>query len=117
MPPTDPRRVAKDVGRRVAELRTAIGLTQQDLAERAAVSLKYVQRVEAGRENLTIRSLVWLADLLEAKVAELFAAPASSQIRRGRPKAGSGLDAQTTAATRRRRSTGHGPPARRGAPA
>lgn len=98
MPPTDPQRVAKDVGRRVAELRTSIGLTQQDLAERAAVSLKYVQRVEAGRENLTIRSLVWLADLVEAKVAELFAAPRTREVRVGRPRTESRIEAPAPAA-------------------
>ena len=85
MPPTDPARVAKDLGRRVAEIRRSAGLTQQQVAERADVSVKYLQRVEAGRENLTIRSLVWLAELLGARVADLFAAPAFREARLGRP--------------------------------
>jgi transcriptional regulator with XRE-family HTH domain len=56
----NPERVRRDIGRRVAELRVARELTQERLAEKAAVSVKYLQRVEAGRENLTIESMVRL---------------------------------------------------------
>jgi transcriptional regulator with XRE-family HTH domain len=38
----------------VAERRRAYGLTQEQLAEKLDVSLKYLQRVEAGEENLTL---------------------------------------------------------------
>jgi transcriptional regulator with XRE-family HTH domain len=87
MRPSDPARVTRDVGRRVAEARGARGLTQQELADKAGVSLKYVQRIEAGRENLTIRSLVWLADLLRVPVIEVFKPPGSRVVRPGRPRA------------------------------
>ncbi len=55
----DPDLVLRSVGRRVAELRSG---TQEELAERLGVSIKYLQRIEAGRPNLTIRSLVRIAN-------------------------------------------------------
>jgi transcriptional regulator with XRE-family HTH domain len=78
-------RVRGDVGRIVAELRRARGLTQERLAEELRVTLKYLQRVEAGKENLTIGSLVKIANRLRVKVKALFEEPASRHIRRGRP--------------------------------
>ncbi len=87
MRPADPRHVLRDLGRRIAELRKAGGLTQAELAELADVSVKYVQRVEAGRENLTVRSLVWLANLLGTATPGLFKLPRSRKVRTGRPPA------------------------------
>ena len=81
----DPDRVVRDVGRRVAELRAQEGLTQAELAEAAGVSVKYLQRIEAGGCNLTIRSLVRLASVLGTSAADLFSQPASRERRRGRP--------------------------------
>lgn len=83
----DPEQVLRDIGRRVAELRMKQGMTQERFAEAVlGVSLKYLQAVEAGRENLTVISLVKLANLANANVAELFTPPASREIRRGRPR-------------------------------
>lgn len=88
----DPARVLRDLGRRIAELRAGRGMTQDVLAERADFTVQYLQRVEAGRENLTVRSLAALAALLGAQVADLFAAPASrDKPRPGRPKRASGV--------------------------
>jgi transcriptional regulator with XRE-family HTH domain len=70
--------VTEQVGRRIAELRRERGETQAQLAERLEVSIKYLQRVERG-VNLTIDSLVDLANNLDVQVRDLFDAP------RGRP--------------------------------
>ncbi len=77
-----------DVGRRIAELRVARGWTQDVFAERAEVSPGYIRHVEAGRENLTLTSLVKLATLLGVTVPDLFVPPASRHVRRGRPPKG-----------------------------
>jgi transcriptional regulator with XRE-family HTH domain len=87
MRPSDPVRALRDVGRRIAELRVARGLTQEALSVEAACSLKYWQAVEAGRENLTVKSLVRIANLLRVSLRELFKPPKSRRIRRGRPPA------------------------------
>ena len=80
------RRLIKDLGRKVAELRIARGLTQERFAERLGVSLKYVQRIEAGSENLTVESLHRLATKLRVTVIALFEPPLVREVRRGRPK-------------------------------
>ncbi|MBI5499778.1 MAG: helix-turn-helix transcriptional regulator [Deltaproteobacteria bacterium] len=81
----DPDRVLRDVGRRIAELRRQKGYTQERLAEKAEVSIKFLQRVEGGRENLTVRSLTRFAALLQVGVPELFTVPVNRTVRRGRP--------------------------------
>jgi transcriptional regulator with XRE-family HTH domain len=78
--------VLHDLGRRVAELRAGRGLTQEAISTRLDVNVQYIQRVERGVENLTVASLVRLADQLGAQVADLFAAPANRISRVGRPK-------------------------------
>lgn len=61
-------------------------MTQEQFAERVlGVSLKYLQRMEAGRANLTVESLVALANKTHIRVAQLFEAPTAREVRRGRP--------------------------------
>jgi transcriptional regulator with XRE-family HTH domain len=83
--PTDPDRLQRDIGRRIAELRAARELTQEEFAEALGVTPRYLQMVEAGDENLTVRSLVPFADELGVTVAALFEKPKSRQVRQGRP--------------------------------
>jgi len=78
--------VIADVGRRVAELRAQKGLTQQALAEELGLSWKYLQQVELGLENLTIKSLVRLSNALGATPVDLFHVPVSRKRRPGRPR-------------------------------
>jgi len=79
--------VLRDLGRRVAELRAARGMTQEQFAEAGDFAVQYLQRVEGGRENLTVRSLVRLANLLHVSIPDLFAKPALRSVRPGRPRA------------------------------
>jgi len=45
---------AKKLGRNIARLRTSLGLTQEGLAEKAGISARYVQDLEAGLYTPTI---------------------------------------------------------------
>jgi len=83
--PTDADKLIYEVGRRVAELRVESNLTQAELADRVDVSLKYLQRLESGQENLTLRSLANLANIFGVEVAALFCSPTNVVPRRGRP--------------------------------
>lgn len=55
-------------------MRKERGLTQQEMAERAALDYKYYQRIEAGNWlGLQLRTVDKLAKALRIEVAELFA--------------------------------------------
>ena len=88
MKPVDPHRLLQDVGRRVAELRVERGLTQEQLAELADVTTRYVQSIEGGTENLTLETIAKLANLLKVQAIKLFEPPVTKKPRPGRPKKG-----------------------------
>jgi transcriptional regulator with XRE-family HTH domain len=83
--PIDADRALREVGRRIAELRGAADLTQEQLATRAGIGWKYQQQIELGYENLTLKTLVKYANLLGVALADLMQAPASRTARPGRP--------------------------------
>jgi len=78
--------VMRGVGRRVAELRAERGLTQQEAADALEMALKSYQRIEAGAQNLTLRTLVRVAGAFGARAVDLLSAPVSHKVRRGRPR-------------------------------
>lgn len=59
------------VGRVVRARREELGLTQEQLAERAQVHDRSVGKVERGVSNVTLATLVALADALDVPVAGL----------------------------------------------
>jgi transcriptional regulator with XRE-family HTH domain len=78
MRPLDPDRVCRDVGRRIAELRKAQGLTQEQLSVHLGTSFQWVSQLEGGR-NMTLHSLVRIANALGASLEELLSTPVSSK--------------------------------------
>jgi len=84
--PIDPVRLQEQVGRRVAELRSELDLTQAELAELVGVSLRYLQSVEGGRENLGLATLAKLASVLKVTPIRFFEPPTTKKARPGRPK-------------------------------
>jgi transcriptional regulator with XRE-family HTH domain len=86
--PATPERLLTAFGRRLAELRTEKGLTQEELAARVDVAARYVQAIEAGRQNVTLATVARLAAGLRVPVVELFEAPESRTKRRPRKKTG-----------------------------
>lgn len=59
------------VGRRIQTLRKGRGLSQEQLAEQARMSSKYLSRVETGRENPTLDILLRLSQGLHVEPYEL----------------------------------------------
>lgn len=85
--PTDPEEALFYFSRRVAELRKKLGLTQAALAEQANISLRYLQRVEAGELDLRFSSIVRVANALDVLPRQLFSIPRSKvRPKPGRPK-------------------------------
>lgn len=77
--------VVKDVGRRIAEIREASGYTQDTFARTLKATPQYVSRLERGR-NVTLHTLVRVANALKVSPQDLLAAPARRESRaRGRP--------------------------------
>jgi transcriptional regulator with XRE-family HTH domain len=66
-----------EFGQRVRSLRESRRLTQEQLAERARISVDFLSLVERGRNSPSFENLQALADALETSVASLFAFPKS----------------------------------------
>jgi transcriptional regulator with XRE-family HTH domain len=62
------------VGRRIGALRKERGLTQAQLAERLGIAQKNVHRLESGTQNLTLRTIVKVAEALDVAVDDLLGA-------------------------------------------
>jgi transcriptional regulator with XRE-family HTH domain len=77
--------VLRTVGRRIAELRAQKALTQAELSEAVNISLKYLQRIEAGRHDVGLQLTTSLAAALGVDILELFREPRAVEVRRGRP--------------------------------
>jgi transcriptional regulator with XRE-family HTH domain len=69
--PSDLRQLPKKFGSTVRELRTAAGLTQMRLAEKADLALNYVGEIERGEKLVSVETVVRLARALGLTGAEL----------------------------------------------
>jgi transcriptional regulator with XRE-family HTH domain len=86
VPTEDPEGLLRDIGRRIAELRIERGLTQQEFAGQLRIAVRYLARLEAGGQNMTIHRLVWLARALRVRVVDLLKPPRTREVSVGRPK-------------------------------
>jgi len=65
--------VKKKLGKRIASLRRAAGLTQEKLAEKSGYSVDFIGLVERGINAPTVDGLAQVAAVLHVDIAELFA--------------------------------------------
>lgn len=64
--------IFREIGSRIAELRTQEGWTQESLAERVGRDPSYVARIETGQRHATVETLQRIARALGVEVGELF---------------------------------------------
>jgi transcriptional regulator with XRE-family HTH domain len=66
--------VVKDVGRRIRQLRTSRSarMTQEDLSERARISVSFLSMIERGERSPHLETLAAIAQALEVSIADLF---------------------------------------------
>ena len=69
-----PDHLLHHVGQRIRALRMAAGLTQEDLAGRIGMAVTNIHRIEAGTQNLTLRTVVRVAQGLQVDPLDVFAA-------------------------------------------
>jgi transcriptional regulator with XRE-family HTH domain len=77
----------RSIAGNVQKWRVRRALTQAELAERADVELRFIQRVEQAQVNFGVFALVKLADALVVNAAELLLPADLPRAKRGRPKA------------------------------
>ena len=80
------RGVLSAVGARIGELRRGVGVTQDELAERAGMATRDLARIEAGGRNVTVGTLVRIACALGVDMARLFDPPTTPRLGAGRPR-------------------------------
>jgi len=61
----------KLIGRRVREVRSDRGMSQQELAARCKTSAQYLSQIENGRKQASLQVLVAIAEVLEVSLNEL----------------------------------------------
>lgn len=70
MKPRSP--VAEQLGKRVAELRTQIGMGQKELASDAGTTVKVISQLERGVSVPSVEKLAKIADVLCMQLVDLF---------------------------------------------
>lgn len=66
------RNVKELFGLRVRELRKRLNLSQEELAETAKISPKYMSRIEMGHQFPSTDILAKLADVLDVEISDFF---------------------------------------------
>lgn len=60
--------VYREIGARIVVRRKAMGLTQEELAEKAGVSPQTISKAESGCREMTLKTIVGIAVALEVSV-------------------------------------------------
>jgi transcriptional regulator with XRE-family HTH domain len=78
--------VLRALGARIGELRASAGMTQEQAAERLGMLTPNYARIEQGRANATVDTLVRIAKVFDVAVLEFFRTPRNlARKRPGRP--------------------------------
>ena len=78
------RREARALGLQVRALRQAKGWTLEEAAEKGDLDLKHWQKIEAGTINVTLVTLVRIAEGLVEPLGSLFGTPVAPRVRRSK---------------------------------
>lgn len=79
-------KVLRFIAANVRSLRRRRELTQEQLSELAGVDLRFLQKIESGKANLSVEILVRLSEALSVRPGLLLRAAHLPAPRRGRPR-------------------------------
>lgn len=85
MPSKRANEVLAYVAANVQRLRNTRGLTQQQVTDLINLDLRHYRRIERGTENITMETLVALADVLDVRPGALLRRAIPPAPRTGRP--------------------------------
>ena len=60
------------IGARIKDIRTKMGLTQEQLAEKIEINSKYLSSIERGLENPTLNTLIKLSESMDVNLDDIF---------------------------------------------
>ena len=64
--------ICEKVGKRIKELRKALNISQEELADRADVHRTYIASLEVGKRNVSIITLEKIILALDISLSEFF---------------------------------------------
>jgi len=86
MPPARVVQVQHHLAANIRRARARLGLTQEALAEKAGLGPVHLRSIERGVENITLSTLVAIADALEIPPGLLLRKAVLAPLRPGRPR-------------------------------
>jgi transcriptional regulator with XRE-family HTH domain len=66
-----PHALSREIGHRIRERRTRLGLSQEELAQRCRLHRTYVGMVERAEKSISVLALARFAKALETELSEL----------------------------------------------
>ena len=66
------REVLLKFGKKVREARLKLGISQEELAERAGVHRTYIGMIERAEKNITLENVEKISKALELSISDLF---------------------------------------------
>jgi transcriptional regulator with XRE-family HTH domain len=66
------RRARQAFGRAMRQRRKALGMSQEELGDRAGLEQSYISNIEAGLRNVSIDNIARIAKSLDVEIAALF---------------------------------------------
>jgi transcriptional regulator with XRE-family HTH domain len=63
--------ISRELGKRIRQVRTKRGLTQEELAHRAELDYSYINQIENGRRNPSVHAIDRIARALGVRVKDL----------------------------------------------
>ena len=71
LPMTDYQVEIKNIAKRIKEIRRIKKLTVQEVAYRCDIERSNLSRIEAGRTNLTIKTICLICNALEVNISDI----------------------------------------------